>query len=109
MKLVSMKLDPAVEKAKYAETVAPPGDQPMYPWGLSVRLDEDAIAKLGLTLPEAGSAMMLHAKVLVTEVMSREEMEDGKAKVCRSATLQITDLGLEAGGETDAAKALYKE
>jgi hypothetical protein len=111
MKLVSMKMDPAELKEKQAEYAQPSKPElPVYPWGLTVRLDEDSIAKLGLTsLPDAGNTLMLMAKVDVTEVSSREEMENGKPHTCRSLCLQITDLALgDVPDDKDAAKALYK-
>lgn len=108
-KLVSMKITPAEMKKRQepAETIGG-GDRPAYPYGLSVRLDDDALEKLGIgeDLPEAESVMVLIAKVEVTSASSIDRAGGGKS---RSVELQITDLCLEEGNPKDAAKALYKE
>lgn len=107
MKLVNMKMDPAEQKEKYAESVVS-SEQPMYPWGLTINLDEEAIAKLGLDLPVVGSQLSLQALVDVTEVSSRQELENGTPKECRRVCLQITDLGLGPVEKATAAdKKLY--
>jgi len=116
LKLTNMKIDPKAREEKYAESV--PADRPVYPWGLEVRLDEDALEKLALAeLPDVGRALMLHARVEVTSVSDRENVEDGKAHRHRDVTLQITDLALApapADGDQDeghrraqTAAALY--
>jgi len=100
MKLVNMKIDPKKRDEKYAESVSV--DRPVYPWGLEVRLDEDALEKLALDeLPAVGGSLMLHARVDVTAVSDREEVTDGKTRRHRDVTLQITDLALEAAPADD--------
>lgn len=103
-KLVSVKISKA-EREKWAKgpsSIAT--DAPLYPWGLSVTLDEDTLKKLGLkkALPEVGATLMIVAKVEVTS-SSINETTDG---VNRSLGLQITDLCLE-DEDGDAAGALY--
>ncbi len=109
MKLVNMKM--TVEE-QYPKTAEPSSPGPTYPWGLTLRLEEAVLARLGIKeLPEAEAELMLTAKVMVTEVMSRDEVIGGETRKCRSLSLQITDLGLGAVKEEtkDAAKSLYKE
>lgn len=99
-KLVSMKLDKAAQK-KMMEPSLAEGDRPLYPWGLSINLDTDALAKLGIAdLPEVGESYMLVAMVDVTNVSSNES-EGGKN---RSVGLQITDCCLE--GEAKNVKSV---
>lgn len=114
MKLASMKLDPAELKKKTepAETLV--SDRPIYPWGLQVRLDEDALAKLGITtLPKVDGEMMLLAKVKVVSVSSNEHSSDGaKGKhKHRSVELQICEMGLGdvPADKKDTAAELYGE
>lgn len=105
MKLVNMKVDTAAMEKRYAEpSVA--ADRPMYPWGLSINLDTDALAKLGLTddLPDVGSTMKLEARVDVVSVNENETAGGGKS--C-SVSLQITDLGLSTPKEP--AEKLYEK
>lgn len=108
-KLVSMKLTPADLKKRQepSETLAG-GDQAAYPYGLTLRLDQDALEKLGIGdhLPEADTEMILIAKVEVSSASSTDRAGGGKM---RSLELQITDLCLEEDNPKDAAKALYKE
>lgn len=95
-KLVSMKLDPKKREEQYAECAVKP-DRPLYPWGLELRLDDDALEKLGLAkLPPAGGSIMVLARAEVTGSNSRDEVDSaGKVKTSQSLTLQITDLCLE--------------
>lgn len=107
VKLISMKLDAAAQQARYAEPSAVSPDRPAYPWGLELRLEKDALTKLGLAdaLPDAGATLMLHAKVSVTNVSESDSADGGKN--C-SLTLQITDLGLApAKDEKPASETLY--
>lgn len=104
-KLVSMKMS-KTERDERNSPTSMAEEGPIYPYGLSLSLDGDALDKVGMSaLPEVGEEMLLHAKVKVTSVSSNEH-EHGKHK---SVSLQITDLGLEDAGEkTAAADALYK-
>lgn len=87
MKLASMKLDPKEQK-KEADIAY---DKPLYPWGLCVELNEDALTKLGIDkLPDADEDMTLTAAVTVTSVSARANA-DGEQ---RSLSLQITALAL---------------
>lgn len=100
MKLASMKLDPKEQKKE--------GDiayeKPLYPWGLCVELNDDALKKLGIDdLPDVDDEMTLTASVTVTSVSARANAE-GEA---RSMSLQITALALSEppdGDENDGDK-----
>lgn len=109
MTLVNMKLDPKARKEKYAETVAV--DRPVYPYGLEVRLDEDALEALSLSkLPKVDGELLLTAKVRVTSVSSNEHSSGEKGPHRhRNVTLQITDMALGdvPKDEKDASDTLY--
>lgn len=85
-----------------AETEA--SEQPEYPYGLRIHLDQESLAKLGITeMPEVGKTFTLQAHVQVVSV-SQYENDEGKS---REMGLQITDMDLkQEGGESDA-KSLY--
>lgn len=101
-KLVSMKMTKS-ERAEKNTVSSDAPDRPIYPYGLEVRLDTDALEKLDLDeLPEVGGEMTLLAKVKVTGASS-SDTEYGKS---RSVSLQITDLCLEDGNK-DLATKLY--
>src|SRR5215510_13082247 len=99
-----MKIDPAEQKEKYAENVAI--DAPIYPYGLCIRLDDEAMQKLGLTeLPKVGKPVMITARAMVESVEQRQYSRDGKTESRDCMSLQITDLaiGPNEADETDAA------
>lgn len=106
MKLANMKIDAKKREEKYASSVAM--DAPIYPWGLSLTLDDEVLDMLGLSkLPAVGKPMMLIARVDVTSVSERKEQtEGGSATKNRSVSLQITDLALASNeeGESPAAQ-----
>lgn len=105
MALVNMKMS-ADEAKEYNSPEVSMGDAPQYPYGLCIRLDDDALEKLGMTaLPAIGTEMMVMAKVVVksTSAYSRQGGEDHK-----DVELQITDLEIGAvSASKDAAGALY--
>lgn len=102
-KLVNMKMDR--EEGRTLATSAPDApDQPAYPYGLRLELDDDVLDKLGLgTLPKVGTTKMLMAQVDVVSVSESESAEGGPDK---RLGLQITDLSLE---DVTASKSLYTE
>lgn len=104
MALVNMKLTP--EEAKEADgCVAPSDGGPAYPWGLSLYLDDETLAKLGITqLPDVGSRLTLSAIVEVTS-NSQRQTQEGKTV---NMDLQITDMELSGTrAEPSAASVLY--
>lgn len=73
---------PALEKS----------DEPKYPYGLRISLDNDSLKKLGVKeLPAVGDTLMIKANVTVVSTSENESAEGGEYKCC---DLQITDLGL---------------
>lgn len=89
-KLVSMKL-PAEKKG--AEKMYPSMEQPEYPYGLQITLENEQLKALGLTtLPAVGTTFSIDAKV---EVCSVNQYESNKGDERRSISLQITALGLD--------------
>lgn len=106
--LVSMKLSVAEAKA---ETMLGSSDDdlPKYPYGLSICLDDDTLAKLGITdLPAVGSTMQLVATV---EVQSVSQYENQKG-ADNNLNLQITDMALSTPtvqrDPASMATSLYK-
>lgn len=78
MDLREQMVDMALSPEKREETCAPchsPADypQPIYPWGLCIRLENEQIDKLGLnTDVEAGDYIAFDAVGKVTSVSSRD-------------------------------------
>jgi len=97
MKLISMK-KPKLSKRKLRENMMPETaamDQPSYPWGLEINLENDSVEKLGIDIEntKAGDEIMIMAKAKVTNVSQRENIErSGNKKINKSIGLQITDM-----------------
>lgn len=111
-KLVNMKIDPAKEKEKYAAKESTLVEQPRYPYGLCLHLDDEVMQRLGLKeLPKVGKPIMVHAIADVTGVSENEyTTEGGKAEKRASVTIQITDLALTKPEDIpDTAKVLYQD
>jgi hypothetical protein len=105
--MISMKLTAAEAKA---DTMlgGTDDDLPQYPYGLSICLDDDILAKLGITeLPPVGTVMQLTALVEVCSI-SQYENQDGADK---SMNLQITDMELANGNSAPKpiANRIYGE
>ena len=99
MALKSMKLSQSVKPTICAEAKC---EEPRYPYGLSLHLEEDALEKLGLDkLPAVGTVLTLKATVKVDSASIREH--EGSEKR-RTLGLQITamDLGEEEKEKDDA-------
>ena len=105
MKLVSMKMTKADREKRKETCISESPDMPVYPWGLSITLDEEALAKLGIKeLPKTETPLVLVANVDVTAVSSNDTIGGGER---RSVSLQITDLALEPVASPEASKKLY--
>jgi hypothetical protein len=108
MALVNMEM--SVEEAREESCVAPSdeGDLPKYPYGLTISLDDESLAKVGITsLPSVGTKMTLTARV---EVCGTSQYQDRKGESDTSLSLQITDMelsGADESGSQDAATLLY--
>lgn len=89
--LKSMKM--SKREAKAANSPMPAeGDEPRYPWGLTLHLNEESLDKLGEDkLPAMGAEVLMYAKVKVTGI-AMSESNNGKA---RSVSLQITAMCFE--------------
>lgn len=103
MTLINMQMS----KEEAQETVEPKvDDAPRYPWGLCITLNEETMAKLGITdLPKVGSTVMITAKAEVSG--TREYATQGQEEE-KSMDLQITDMAIGAApAETTPASTLY--
>lgn len=65
-------------------------ETPPYPWGLSIRLENDALEKLGIkSLPAPGECFVIHA---VADVESSSESKSKDNEGDRAVQLQITHM-----------------
>lgn len=80
-------------------------DAPKYPYGTSLDLNNETLAKLGITkLPAVGDAVSISAIGKVTRISAYEEQ--GGSEQCLG--IQITDMEISMGGQTsNAASKLY--
>lgn len=90
--MISMKLTTAEAKA---ETFLGEQDElPEYPYGLTICIDDDLLAKLGITdLPPVGTKFRIEA---LAEVCSTSQYAN-QSGADQSMSLQITDMELDAG------------
>lgn len=100
--MISMKLTAAEAKADTMLGDAEEDGGPQYPYGLTLCLDDETLAKLGITdLPKVGSVMQLTALVEVCSVSQYANQKDTDT----SMSLQITDMELAAGNSEPKALA----
>ena len=92
MKMRSMELSKKEAKESGAPTLATDSNAPRYPYGLEIRLDNESLTKLGMSLPKVGSYVKVRAEACVTSV-SENESKGGKAQ--RSVSLQIERLAVD--------------
>lgn len=104
MSLVSMKMSQEEAQEQYGSS--PMMDAPEYPYGLTITLDEEALAKLGMpALPQVGQKMMITARVEVKSV-SQYDSQGGEKE--QTVCLQITDMEMSADrGGQEPEQALY--
>lgn len=108
VKLASMELTKA-DRAEQMPTCSDGKDNgPVYPYGLSLQLDNDSLEKLGLaTMPEVGTTVTVQAKATVTGCSANQYERDGKTETRKSCSLQITDMAVGGEGKGDVASTLY--
>jgi hypothetical protein len=101
MAMTSMKM--SAEEAK--EEMTCDSTPREYPYGLEIRLDDEGLAKLGMSTPPAvGAEMVITAKVIVT---SASQYQNQGSDPEMSSCWQITDMEVAASSSTNAAKSLY--
>jgi hypothetical protein len=98
--LAYTKVDIAEEK----KDMAPGGEMPKYPWGLSVSLDESTLTKLGKTVADfkIGDTITVPVTFEVNGMSSRKQWD---GEVCSCVDLQITDIDMGPPPTTDAERA----
>lgn len=81
-------------------------DLPKYSYGLRIHLDDDNLAKLGLTQsPDVGSKLMITCQV---EVCSKSSYQDISGEAESSLDLQITAMEIgKQSVSSDPATMLY--
>lgn len=101
-----MKQDPKEAAEDYGSCAPVPGEMPLYPYGLSICLNDESLKKLGMSLPAVGSKFMLTAMVEVSSARA-DKVQDGDAEI--GADFQITDMQLTPEGGKDAASVLWPD
>ncbi|MBI5520215.1 MAG: hypothetical protein HY916_09160 [Desulfovibrio sp.] len=99
-KLVNMALPKPKkgEKDKCGELCTNAADAPKYPWGLTLRLDDEAIKKLGLDIKNfnTDTVVTITAKAECTEMREEDRQSSGKSQ---SLSFQITDMAISREGK----------
>lgn len=103
--MINMQMS-AEEAKEYASCEPTPDNMPRYPYGLRLCLDDDALAKLNMTMPPAvGTTMTISAQVTVVAASSSQR-QGGDAE--SSSEWQITDMEVSTASKSgNHATALY--
>jgi hypothetical protein len=105
MKLTDMKLKPRKEEDYKAPSTSL-ADEPKYPWGLQVTLENEQLEKLGVDkLPSVGTTLTLTAKVEVCSTGEYQAQRGGEER--RSVQLQITSLALSGAESAVSGDDIY--
>src|SRR5262245_60309703 len=98
MKLKSMEITAAEQREKHEAMISPssPGDYPSfssrYPYGLEIRLDNEAMEKLDMdSMPAVGKKVRIEAIGVVTgaHVNEQRSMKGDRGKVEKRKSLEI--------------------
>jgi hypothetical protein len=101
--MVSLKLSKKKKKENYVPEVSIKS-QPDYPWGTSLRLENDLIKKLGVEGMKAGDMVSITGIGKVTEIHVTDR---DKEKKYESMEIQIQEI--EIDHQESAAKKMRKE
>lgn len=101
--MIDMSMSAEEAKEQYGNDTK---DAPKYPYGLRISLNDDDLAKLGITsLPAVGTKMVITCQ---TEVCSTGVYEDQSKEKEASMSLQIQAMEIgEDKDSSDAATLLY--
>lgn len=107
--MVSLKMS-AKEQKEYSSgaVCAPGGDAPLYSYGTELCLNDELLAKLGVTeLPKVGTKF---AVIGIAEVIDTSARENKKGYE-QSLSLQMTDMQLNVAEKSndERAKKLYPD
>ena len=85
MDRLSHMVDMSIEPRKEADTSIAPSvpDQPIYPYGLAISLDNDSLEKLDVDYSDwqVGDLFHLHAMARITSVSSNETTDGARCRV----------------------------
>lgn len=106
MALKSMQLTAQEAKDEYACAPTHDGEGPRYPYGLTLCLGDEALAKLGVSsLPAVGTKILVVAEAYVSGISMRER-QGGKRT--QDVDIQITALDIQpAPVSADPAQTLF--
>lgn len=105
----NLKMTKQEAKDEYGGSCVPSdSDLPIYPYGLTLYLDDDTLKKLGITdLPKVGSTMLAQITVSVTGTSQRATQSGKEGETMRTCVdLQITDMDIAPPAQS-AASVLY--
>ena len=91
MKMASMKMSKEQKKDSIPQAVGM--DSPEYPYGLTLRLDNGSLDKLGVSkLPKVGAKVMVHAIGVIASVSQHESKNNDS----RNVEIQLQEMGVES-------------
>ena len=104
--LVSMAMSPQENKSLLEE---PEDSGPRFPFGLEIHLNEETLAKLGITeMPAVGAKIEIHAFAFVSSVSENQRIQDdGAIDSNQHVDLQITDIGLSQNVDANLGERMF--
>lgn len=104
--MANMKMSDEERAEQYGGATAMVPAESLYPWGLCITLDDDALEKLKLLkdLPQMDETLELKCKAQVVRVNAYKDPMNGEDE--SSIALQITDIEIMSR-DKDIAKLLY--
>lgn len=90
--MINLKSDPKPKEGQNAANMlsAPVYDEPAYPYGLTLRLNDETLTKLGIKeLPKVGTKVRI---VAMAEVQSVGQYKERDGDQQRHVELQVTDM-----------------
>lgn len=81
-------------------------DEPPYPYGLQLRLNEEDMKKLGIGIMPTGSEVNITAKTIVTSTAEYDSIDQEESNNA-DMSLQITNMTVDMKHDSDVAGRFY--
>lgn len=108
--MIDMKRKPEPKPASASTMLTPAVDEyeePAYPYGLKIVLQDEQLDALRMELPQVGKTMTITCQVQVVGVRQEQETEKGDDSSSRCVNLQITAIDLGTAPAATREQRMY--
>jgi len=99
-----------IEKEKSEESmVSYDDDTPRYPYGTTLRFDEDLIKELDISELTVGDEVVVYGVAKVTSKSEHSSQSEGSDYNSSEIEIQMTEVGIGDSEASDATSILYKD